>query len=558
MTAVTRLIGAPGSGKTHRLLDTMEDHAADGVSIDDMRYFTFSRAARSEAEARIADRLGIDRDTVEPSVRTIHSEALRAVLDAGKMNLSSGKPTPDTDQIIRTSDKDDVEIVQAFFAEHFPTLEFEHQSKDPLQLAREDSAGDLPTGNQVIAAYNYVNASAWDFDDYQHAPVDVELPPAKAVEVMEEWEAFKERNNLWQDDDYVHAAADAELTPPGDVLLIDEFQDLAPVQYRLYKVWRDSGQFKDIYIGGDENQAIYGFRGAAPEYFTDTRVDDEIRQSTSYRCPSSIIEGARPLIEDVDGHTAADVSATEDGGVYKHVSASDNGVLADMVQQAAAEYGEVYLLTRTNRQAGKVAWALREEGVPYLDLKPNGNLNRWRDPMPALLEALRAFDAGRNLHVAQAQILLQNVTVAPSRETPLNWCEMGMFDDTARAEYGTFVDHDEVQAWFPNAESAAGIVRELNVKDWRRDMLADAIRSGSTNDPGDVRIGTLHAAKGLEAPAVALFPEVPKSLREDYEYNDVDTAGENRLFYVGVTRAERACYVAHDFLNGSTFPPLES
>ena len=45
-----------------------------------------------------------------------------------------------------------------------------------------------------------------------------------------------------------------------EFLLIDEFQDISPLEYRLIRLWSRHG--KELFVIGDPDQAIYGFRGA--------------------------------------------------------------------------------------------------------------------------------------------------------------------------------------------------------------------------------------------------------------------------------------------------------
>ena len=48
-------------------------------------------------------------------------------------------------------------------------------------------------------------------------------------------------------------------------LLIDEFQDISPVQYELMKEWNRGGE--SLFVIGDPDQAIYGFRGSDARCF---------------------------------------------------------------------------------------------------------------------------------------------------------------------------------------------------------------------------------------------------------------------------------------------------
>ncbi|KOX94211.1 ATP-binding domain-containing protein [Halorubrum tropicale] len=76
------------------------------------------------------------------------------------------------------------------------------------------------------------------------------------------------------------------------------------------------------------------------------------------------------------------------------------------------------------------------------------------------------------------------------------------------------------------------------------------------NDPGDVRVGTIHAAKGLEAPCVFVFPAYSRAQLE--RFRNGAEAEERRLYYVAMTRASESVRVVHDYFDGQEFPPLEA
>ncbi|ELY96657.1 3'-5' exonuclease, partial [Natrialba taiwanensis] len=214
-----------------------------------------------------------------------------------------------------------------------------------------------------------------------------------------------------------------------------------------------------------------------------------------------------------------------------------------------------YLLTRTNRQTAKLAWGLRDAGVPYLDLKPNGSLRRWRDPMPTLLAALRSFDAGEDIPIGVLEIMLRNVTRTPARASSIDAAEDGQLVAAADLSgRGTF-DADTYRQWFPNTDGARDLITEFTLEDWQRDLLLGAIESRVESHPDDVRIGTIHASKGLESPCVLLFP--PYSQRQLERFQGDYEAEERRLYYVGMTRSSDDVRICHDFYAGKAeFPPL--
>ena len=557
-THVTKLVGAPGAGKTTALLEFAEREAEEyGTPAGELLFLTFTRSARYEAAERIQEVYpDWDTDALEKRVKTLHGAAHVACLIEGVYDVRSRENLEAPGQLLirRTNDADAC-YFEWFFKQEFPHIEYDASERDPIAELRDGEVTEVPPGNRLMALYDYVKSKDWPLEQYYRAPFDVELPPAEIPDVLEAWEAFKDHNDLLQDDDYVKLAVENEVPPPGSVLIIDEFQDLSPLQYKLYEQWRDHPSVDRVYIAGDPHQAIYGFRGADPVYFRETPADEIVRREESKRCPEAVIEAAKPIAAPVDEHDVSGVDAERADGYVDHLELPDAETLAQYVRIAVDTHDEVFLLARTNRQAAKIAYGLRQAGCPYLDLKPDGPLDRWDHPAPALLAALRAFDEGEALPIGVLEIFLQHVTDAPARHEATTRADEGV---TLRAIDGVERDpvpFDVYRQWFPNIDSARALTTELTVEDWRRELLAGALTSDASHDPADVRVGTIHAAKGLEAPCVFVFPAYTRSQLERYQ-NGAE-AEERRLYYVAMTRASETVYVAHDYHNGTEFPPLE-
>ena len=78
-------------------------------------------------------------------------------------------------------------------------------------------------------------------------------------------------------------------------VLVDEFQDIAPADFRLIELLSEN-----LFAVGDDDQAIYGFRGGNSEImlkFTDRKDVTKYEITRNYRSTSTIVEHARALIE---------------------------------------------------------------------------------------------------------------------------------------------------------------------------------------------------------------------------------------------------------------------
>jgi DNA helicase-2/ATP-dependent DNA helicase PcrA len=438
-TTVTKLIGSPGSGKTTKLLQFAEKEAKNGVGYGELMFLTYSKSARYEATERI---VGVypeaDEDDLKKRVKTVHGAALvSCFLDGDLVLRSHDDPDEPGKVIIREEEGNGLECFSWFFETQFPTIRYDEDTNDPIQQLEEGSTSGIPLGNKLIATYSYIRTKDWELSDYRRTPFDPDLEPARILDVFEEWESFKERNDLIQDHDYQKRALDGGYVPATNVLIIDEFQDLSPLQLKLYEMWRDSGRIERMYIAVDPHQAIYGFRGAEPMYFRRAKVDEVIHHEESKRCPSAVIGAAVPIADPIPEHDVSRVTAWQSGGRVRHVDADGPHELSALVEDGLRNLpdpaeDELYLLARTNRQAGKIAYGLREGGVPYLDLKPHGPLRRWKQPVPMILSGLQAVDDGRHLPLPVARALLENTSRVPVREEAQKRAKEGRLTATKR------------------------------------------------------------------------------------------------------------------------------
>ena len=186
------------------------------------------------------------------------------------------------------------------------------------------------------------------------------------------------------------------VTPPQAAikhLLVDEFQDGNTLQHRLIRKWSDSCE--SLFVIGDPDQSIYGFRGASADCFSQLREDypqlREISLHKNYRSAPAILQAALPVIQGNAGQarmleaqrTAGEKVQLrhEDAGfhealfVVKEIDALVGGI--DMLQAhnnkrkhatSSPSYGfnDIAVLYRTRRQAEIIEQCLQKEGIPYV------------------------------------------------------------------------------------------------------------------------------------------------------------------------------------------------
>lgn len=561
-TKVTLCHGAPGCGKTKSLLDAVEEHVEqDGLGMFDFYLANFTRSGREATADDLVDRgifdlsqyEGVNTDDLRGRCRTLHSIALQICPDVSEPKQQVIAMDEDTD----------------FYGEFCRKngLAFEPEETNPLELIQSGKE-EKPRGNKLFALDQWLHAkympSADRYSKISKAPVDIALSDSRVRDLLQEWEDFKVEyeGRRFEHHDYVDICLENDYVPDVDFLGIDEFQDLNPVEYALFKQWRDSGELEWMCIAGDVNQSIYSFRCASPYYLQHTDVDERRYLTDSYRCPTSVSSVARGILESEPSITRNVFRTAERGGGYRPAgdaqmrTISDAEEMAHTVRSALDRHeppseGEaaVYLLTRTNWQLGKLSNALQRHGVPFDGI--GDKMNPWPEKVVDCLIALRALERGTPAPKEPVETLLD---VAINSDERRERFEAADVDREFRIDYESDPVYfpEKVQAAFPS-RSPRSIIKVLRLTEYQKDMLRGALESKAAPYPSRVQVGTVHEAKGLQAPCVFLFAETTHNIVDRYRQGE-GRAEEHRVFYVGATRASETLYVVDGFFDGPTHP----
>ncbi|HEX6683975.1 MAG TPA: UvrD-helicase domain-containing protein [Candidatus Limnocylindrales bacterium] len=323
-------------------------------------------------------------------------------------------------------------------------------------------------------------------------------------------------------------------------VFVDEYQDVDEHQYELLRQLVPAEG--NICAIGDPDQAIYSFRGADVRFFlrfsqdfVDARV---VRLTRNYRssapiiaaavqaiAPSSLIKGRRldpakvdleaPLIGRFHAAGAADEAAFIAKKIDELVGGMSHRSKADVrgVTGTSVSFGDIAVLYRTDAQAASIVEALAKASVPVQ--KRSHNRLRDRAGVGALLSELRLESGTTGPVTARLKQLAPKVEdgyAAVDLLLPLaQRCGQDLERFLAEVALGA-----EVDSLDPRAEA--------------------------------VTLLTLHAAKGLEFPIVFLAGcedgLLPLRMPGKNPTDD-EVAEERRLFFVGLTRAQRRLFLTH-------------
>jgi DNA helicase-2/ATP-dependent DNA helicase PcrA len=347
-------------------------------------------------------------------------------------------------------------------------------------------------------------------------------------------------------------------------VFVDEYQDVDPVQYALLRLLCPAGG--NLCAIGDPDQAIYSFRGADVSFFMRFAADfgtpdvdaRMVRLTRNYRstaqilaaaiqavAPTTLVPGRRldparldpeaPLVGRYPAASVADeadfVVRTVDelvGGV-SHRSLDSGRVDSRATPAGALSFSDIAVLYRVDAQAAPIVDALSRAGIPVQ--KRSHDRLRDRVGVAAIARELRFADGLGGSLAARVRLAGQ---VLASRTASQDESLAGLTEADVYAA---------VELLTPLATRCG--------EDLER-FLTD-LATGAEVDTWDPRADrvtllTLHAAKGLEFPVVFLVgcEDGLLPLRLPGRVPEVDAiAEERRLFFVGLTRAQRRLFVSH-------------
>jgi DNA helicase II / ATP-dependent DNA helicase PcrA len=255
----------PGTGKTraltHRLAYLLERRQAPPESI---LALTFTRQAAAEMADRVRGLLpdfpGLDRLTLG----TFHALGLRLLTDQG---LHRQVADEERRRTLLTAAARDADLPVAFLDRKIAWAK--QALLGPADVSREEPR----SFSRGFAAYEarLEKEGLWDYEDLLARPV-------RLLEQNQELrEAYRGR--------FRH-------------LLVDEYQDVNEAQYRFFELL--AGPDAEIMVIGDPQQAIYGFRGARPEYFARFQEDRPgaltLSFTETYRLPPPLLAASQRLL----------------------------------------------------------------------------------------------------------------------------------------------------------------------------------------------------------------------------------------------------------------------
>jgi len=572
------IMAGAGSGKT-RVLTTKVAYLIEklGVNPYQILAITFTNKAAKEMKSRLVDLVGTNAKDIQ--VSTFHSFGLKLVRENyERLGYSSNFVIMDSD--------DSLTVIKKILKE----MELDPKIYNPKGIKNKISG----CKNELMNAHDYEKYASSDYEQV-------------VFKVFKKYDETLKSNNAIDFDDLLVLPIKL-LKQNKDILekyqerfkyiLIDEYQDTNEAQYLLSKLI--SNKYKNICVVGDQDQAIYSWRGANYKNILNFEKDypnaKTILLEENYRSTKTILDAANSVIKNNKNRKEKNLWSQKGiGDKIKYYRAYDEKnearVVVSEIKQLKNEginYDDIAILYRTNAQSRILEEELLRENMPYKVIGSMYFYNRKeiKDLMAylrlihnekdnvSLLRVINTPKRGIGLRTIQTltnKADLENISIYDAIEAnkELEFKKIieklkKLKDNMSLTELiDQVLEISGLKSELENEKTLEAEIRLENLEEFKSITKAFEEREGLVSleefllevslisdveeyKDGNNRISlmTVHSVKGLEFDYVfvvgmeeGIFPHI-NSLMDNSELEE-----ERRLCYVAITRAKEKLYL---------------
>lgn len=570
------VLSGPGSGKTtvitYRVKNLIENY---NISPNEILVITFTKAASEEMKERFKK---ICSSYYNVSFSTFHSYFFRIIRENYKYELSN-----------ILDDNEKAKIIKSIINKH--NIYFDNMEEFVQSIISEISL----LKNELINP-NYFNSRYLNSNNFNI--------------VYNEYELLKNQQNKIDFDDMLiqcyYLLKDYENIRKFWInkykyILIDEFQDINKVQYECIKILCEH---KNIFVVGDDDQSIYGFRGSRPEFLLNFPKDFEntkkVILNVNYRSTNQIINLCNKVILENNNRYAKNIVGTNKENkqpilIRAYDAYEEAKKIVGKIQTLKNFYPleEIAIIYRTNLQARAVVEILKDYNIEY----------QLKDNITSIYEHFIAKDIICYLSLASNK--LDNESFLKIANKPKRFLNKNMLQDafekckneTSILEY--LYCKVDLKSWqmesinellfhleqiksknvydaikyiiktvgyesyleeyvdFKNIgikglleilnevlDSAKGYEKIEEYLKHIENMKQDIFKKYKNNNQRGIVLTTMHSVKGLEFDVVFVIGCIDGIIPHEKSKSYIEIEEERRLFYVAITRAKVLLYIS--------------
>ena len=464
-----KVVGPPGTGKTRRLLNEVHRYVQDGTPLKQTGYFAFTRKAAGEARDRfLAKNEHLTKKDIK-YFQTLHSLAFNnlGLREENVMQEENYKAIGETCGI---------QIKYAAYETNNFNGIFSSNS-EYLSLINVARVKQISTEKQFALNEHLT----W-------------ISRPKIIAIEKEINHYKKIYGLIDFTDMLQKFLDKGKPPNFKVIFVDEAQDLSLIQWSMIKKIEEETKC-DVWIAGDDDQAIFGWAGADVNSFIKWQARN-IALTKSERVPRLIQQKALNIIQRIYFNRIPKDYLPKDaeGNIYQRYKIND----IDMTK------GDWLILTRTKSLWKPIPPFLKRRGLYFNTVEGNSigktlyeDIQTWNE----LIQGVTPPDIKRQR--------LEEITGEKNFDLNLSWDQAFKNIALPKLEY--------MRAMINNGEDLS--------------------------KPPRIKVSTIHGAKGGEAMNVVLFLNQTANTIKGSKKSQAKEEEEFRVWYVGVTRTIENLYL---------------
>ena len=488
------IFGPPGTGKTTRLLNIVEQELRIGVPPDRIAYLAFTRKAAQEAVQRACTKFKLDKKDL-PWFRTIHSFVFKS------MNYSQ-------DEIMKPK--------------HY--AELSDIIKVPLvSVTSADEVGVSIHNNEHLHIYDLSRARGTTLKQEYKRYGQVDGGFEKTNYITKSLIKYKNTMHVRDYTDLLEDYCNQGAVPNLEVVIVDEAQDMSYLQWQVVdKIMKHAAR---VYLAGDDAQAIFDWAGADPNRLINAKDWEKEVLQQSYRIPKTSHDIADRLITRIK-HRQPKSWRPRD---YKGFSRS----YAYRLSSDSFNKGQWMILARTNYLLDQIEHDLKQYGHYY----SRGNQPSISNKLSNAVSSWNKLRRKQEISIDDVKSIYYYMTVGQGVKRGFK----GMNFQTVpgqtfsyrelRENYGLLITNNVPwQSALDKVPSSRSIYLQSIMLRNKKEL---------SQEPR-IKLSTIHGAKGGEADHVMLLTDLSRKADDSFLRN---RDSERRVFYVGATRAKKSLHI---------------
>lgn len=561
-----RVIATAGSGKTTAMAYRIMNLLKAGVQPEKIGCFTFTNAGAGEMRDRIkgfCGLAGIDVDFDKMIISTIHSFG-DSLLKQYYNLLGYSKPPVLINEIQKTK------IIESILSENSPIEALIDKYKNfYLDMFRAKGILELMKGYFSSIMEGMSQDEFAEKTGFDTTTVD------SIYNMYMQYDKYKKDACLIEHSDQELGVLKLLRVKPDlfdevgiEHISVDEYQDTSNVQFSIINEMRKAKCVKSLFIVGDDDQSIYGFRDANVELIKnffemigENGLDVQLMENR--RSTHNIVDFASTLISYNQNRIEKHPKSTNEEGEPVCVSAFASkedeqeyivDVIEDLIKNGRKD-NEIAILAPTNAELMVYADMLKKRGLESVSINPEPILENPRVVGAVGLVKfmlnnsefngtayINARDNGTAITKSDEEIRQEILNLQNEVKNIKN--VTGLFEKFKALDQE---ENDEIyQSFLEDINTAMeDAVKQENlhavceyVMDFERFGQKQTARKEKAYN--GVVLSTMHSSKGKEWPVV--FCSVTKMHGRDLKPEDIDE--KNRLLFVACTRAKKELYIS--------------